>query len=561
MANEMMWPDVIGVTVVFLISGMFMLGLENTKVFGALMIACMFGIVCQISVVSWLKGTLDNYHQKEAKSLDQLAVVLSCALISFAFPMECPRRLFGRPLKTMYWNGLLISAGIVLLFIVITAGCLTALYNTQAEAFVAVPLIRIMEDLSFGRIIPAVACMLVLTCSGAIMELFPEMYQKIVQLSTSDWKILAKQIGFENTESGSPVLAIFTGGSLCAMLAFACPLQNLLYILAGSHLLGIVSRSIYLLYIPFRPRNLVNNQKEASSSLNYSRLGRRDVTASSEPTTMTMSTSIRKHFSFSNIDVNPLRCQKKRRKVPRDPLEPGEMEREWLLLGEPQSPRLDRPGNSGVDLLSNQTISTKTESVILDTELLGDSQDQVDESQEESDSSTDIDAIVDEYRQKVRVTGDDPLALLRIPSASSWMMTLFLIGVLFGGVFILDLGIYQTSVSYIAMGVGFISISILALYFTPKHVNQKQTEYQNEAVSAITLAASLILCVATLSQSWPALLFWLISGMALVIRCDSWCCPCLDKTEDVAILQEPIFASTHQLYLSAVPPVVLPKGR
>lgn len=561
MGNEdEMWPDVIGVTVVFLISGMFMLGLENTKVFGALMIACMCGIVCQISVVSWMKGTLDNYHRKEEKPLDQFAVVLSCALISFAYPMECPKKLFGRQLKTMYWNGLLISIGIILSFVVIVTGCLTALYLPQSQTFVVVPLFRLMEDLSFGKMVPAGACMLVLACSGAIMELFPEMYQKIVQLSSSDWKILAKQIGLENRESGSPVLAIFTGGSLCAMMAFACPLQNLLYILAGSHLLGIVSRSIYLLYIPFRPRTLATNQKDASSSLNYSRLGGRGSTASAstQPTTKTMSTSIRKHFSFSNLDVNPLRCQKTRRKVLRDPLEPLEMEREWLLLGEPQSPRLDRPGNSGVDMLANQT---KTESVILDTELLGDSQDQVDNNQDESESSTDIDAIVDEYREKVRVTGNDPLSLLRIPSTSSWRVTLILIGVLLCGVFILDLGILQGIVVYTAIGIALVSLTISALYLTPKHANQKQMEYQHVAVSAITLAASLTLCVSTLSQSWPALLFWLISGVALIIRCDSWCCPCLDQTEDVAFLQEPMFASTHQLYLSAVPSVVLPKGR
>ena len=105
------------------------------------------------------------------------------------------------------------------------------------------------------------ACLLVLTCSGALLELFPEMFYQIVQLTTSDWKILAKQIGYENRDSGSPILAVFTGGSLCAMLAFACPMENLMYILAASHLMAVLLRAFYLLYIPLRPQYMEQQSK------------------------------------------------------------------------------------------------------------------------------------------------------------------------------------------------------------------------------------------------------------------------------------------------------------
>lgn len=555
-----MWPDVLGVTVVFLVSGMFMLGLENTKIFTAIMMTGLLGIVSQIGIVSWLKGTLDNFHsQSGVVSKEQIGIAMSCALMCFSFPMENPKRLFGRLLKARCFNGLLITTGIVLFFVVITTGCLTGLIkNHPEEDFIAVPIFRIMEDQNLSKIVPAVACMLVLACSGAIMELFPEMYQKIVELTTSDWQILAKQIGYENRDSGSPVLAIFTGGSLCAMLAFACPLENLIYILAGSHLVGIVFRSLYLLYIPFRPRILVNNQD--SSTLNYCRLdSETPVAAAGQSTSLSTSTtisSIRRIWNLTKLETNPIKCSKKKRKVPKTPAEQEEMEREWLLLDEPQSPRLDRVinGEGVVDGTSNQT-GLKTE--ILDTKfeegiIRRGSEGEVGNESSSSSDVTDIDAIVDEHRAKLRITtaGDMEGNILRIPSATSWRFTLFIICIVTCGISILDLGIYQLSAPYLIIGAFILVTTTVILLFIPKNVNQKQNEYQNVSISVVALSGSLILTVATLSQSWPALLFWLVSGLALIIRCDTWCCPCLDQPEEVIINTEPVFGSTQQLYLT-----------
>lgn len=116
------------------------------------------------------------------------------------------------------------------------------------------PLFTILDKQDFHKVEPAVACLLVLACSGSFLELFPEMYYLIVKLTTSEYKILAKQIGYENNDCGSPVLSIFIGGSLCAMLAFACPLENLIFIMAASHLCSGILLAFYLLYSPFRTK-------------------------------------------------------------------------------------------------------------------------------------------------------------------------------------------------------------------------------------------------------------------------------------------------------------------
>lgn len=73
-----------------------------------------------------------------------------------------------------------------------------------------------------------------------------------------------------------------------------------------------------------------------------------------------------------------------------------ETEREWLLLGEPHSPR-------------NTVVLDESEDIV-DTSILtvaeplpGASDIMEDEELTDSESSTDIDAVVDEYREKFKV--------------------------------------------------------------------------------------------------------------------------------------------------------------
>lgn len=80
------------------------------------------------------------------------------------------------------------------------------------EEYAAVPLFHILDDNNFHKLVPAAACMLMLTVTGAFLELFPELYRIIVRFATSEWRILTKQIAYESSESGNPVLAVFIAG-------------------------------------------------------------------------------------------------------------------------------------------------------------------------------------------------------------------------------------------------------------------------------------------------------------------------------------------------------------
>ncbi|GAB0098874.1 probable cationic amino acid transporter [Sergentomyia squamirostris] len=491
------WPDVIGVSVVFLVSGMFMLGLENTKIFSCLMISGVLGIVGQLGIVTWLRGDESEWHKESWFPQGVHGVTVAASLCAFAFPAEMPTQA-----RYNHLTGILIIL-IVTFTNVLTTACLSTLVHFKPENdFLAVPIFKILTYVDLAKVIPAIACLLVLACSGALMELFPEMYSLIVKLTTSEWKILAKQIGYESRDSGSPVLAIFTGGSLCAMLAFACPMENLIYIVAGSHLMAGIFRSIYLLYTPYRPK-CVQHQE---SSLSYTRLQTEPSTSTGTRFPTSASTSRRlwcfRRASSVAANVTKSRQQKK----PHD----EELEREWLLLGEPPSPRCLEPDRND-----------DAESSILS--------DDAEQAAASEDSSTDIDAIVDEYRQKVKVSMAGPLDKnQRTPSITSWRVALIGILVIIGGTVSVIYGVIYLDVIVFSSGLIGVFLSNLILFCLPRH-NLQQGQV-NSFTATMALLLSCILLTGTLDSSWAALVFWISAGFIFCIRCDTWCCLCLDRT-------------------------------
>lgn len=122
---------------------------------------------------------------------------------------------------------------------------------------------------------------------------------------------------------------------------------------------------------------------------------------------------------------------------PRNKKKNEEMEREWLLLGEPTSPRntiiLDDEQDTST-LTITPTASEHPSNQDVET-LQSPNSNELIQSSSDSDSSTDIDAVVDEYRQKVEVTTSGPSEkVLRIPSMESWRLSIVLITLFFIGV-------------------------------------------------------------------------------------------------------------------------------
>lgn len=215
-----------------------------------------------------------NLSHKSPKIQFPFQILSATSLFSIAFPNQFPSSVKFPKIKV------LIIGSVVLISNLLIAGCLSTLIqikydfqkihkqvthlycftfiyspHQQQSDYQAVPILSILERKDLHKFIAVAACLYVLACTGALLELYPETYNIIVRLATSEWKILVKQISYENRDSGSPILAVFTCGSLLAILAFACPLQNLTYIAAGCQLSAGILRALYFLYSPFRPKS------------------------------------------------------------------------------------------------------------------------------------------------------------------------------------------------------------------------------------------------------------------------------------------------------------------
>lgn len=305
------------------------------------------------------------------------------------------------------------------------------------------------------------------------------MFQLIVKLTTSEWKILSRQIGYEHGDSGSPVLAVFIGGSVCAMIAFACPMEIMIQFIAGSQLFSGLLRTFYLFYSPFRPKYMMNNKSMCenvwinqfskkkilinnlkiifqfiidNTSLGYSQL---------KPQVAPMKKSVSTSAFQSNSNVSTagriLRCLSKpsiaaaipRPKSRTKKKKNEEMEREWLLLGEPTSPRNTIVLEDEQDT-SSLTIPAAPIAASEDIEAVATPPTEVQQSTTESDSSTDIDAVFDEYRQKIEFTTSGPSEkVIRIPSIESWRLSIVLMSFYFVGVLLSIVGfIFQSLVVF-----------------------------------------------------------------------------------------------------------------
>lgn len=135
-------------------------------------------------------------------------LLTATSLGTFLYPSELPVRQGWKNYLSYLLFPLICST------MILTAICLsTIVHQKEYHDYIAVPLFVILNDNGYGKLIAAAACLLLIVCSTSYLELFPELYKIFVKLSTSEWKIFLKQISYENSDSGNPVLAVFIAGT------------------------------------------------------------------------------------------------------------------------------------------------------------------------------------------------------------------------------------------------------------------------------------------------------------------------------------------------------------
>lgn len=291
------------------------------------------------------------------------------------------------------------------------------------------------------------------------------------------------------------------------------------------------------------------------SSLGYSQLKppKAPIKQSATSPSLQTTTSINENLSKAG---RILRCLSKPSivSIPRSkshcskrPKRNEEVEREWLLLGEPISPRntivLDDEQDTSSLTIPNP--KTKSASVnVLDQDVEGQSKACANASDSDSDSSTDIDAVFDEYRQKIEVTASGPSEkVLQIPSIESWrlaiiVMIMFFVAICFCVIgflseswFIFVTGFVGTcgkcleflekhrrfcwsknhnfSIFFANLKLGVLIIGVI-MAFLPRYAHSDTSP--NILFCCSTIFIESILIASTFSVSLPAILAWVIGG-------------------------------------------------
>lgn len=237
--------------------------------------------------------------------------------------------------------------------------------------------------------------------------------------------------------------------------------------------------------------------------------------------------------------------------------EKEEMEKEWLLLGEASSP----VNRSNQDPLKAES-SILSDTTTSDTECIVKA--------ENSDSETsdeDIDSIVEEFQQKVKVsTAGLKETNLKVPSTGSWKLALLCIFSVSGSCVTAAISAsYEWSIPFTLAVAGIywrfdnfyegrlwlkfnfpvVFVMSIAMWWIPRYT------YSHETPAILTCTISFlfnsILFTTMMFDSWCAIIFWLLSGIILamqsMVKCDIWCCLCLDSypsrsTQSTVLMEE-----------------------
>lgn len=214
-----------------------------------------------------------------------------------------------------------------------------------------------------------------------------------------------------------------------------------------------------------------------------------------------------------------------------------------LLKDEPSSPSVRLPNHDDEEM--NAESSILSDATASDVDCIAKVEQLVsDESSEEED----IDSIVEEFQQKLKVsTAGLKDTNLKIPSSNSWRISLICIILL---IFVCILAGVGCSYENLILSISsFVLILILNLIipWIPKYTYSFATP--STFTCTFCLYFSSVLLAFITFDSWCAIIFWLVSGLILaiqsLIKCDLLCCLCLDYPRDDAqiIVEEHIMAN------------------
>ncbi|XP_063364236.1 uncharacterized protein LOC134652931 [Cydia amplana] len=492
------WPDVLGVTVVMVVCAMFMCGLEESMMFTFMLLILLYIFSQFFAIFGLINLDIANINMPIPMTIYELFAAGSP--ISYAFCVSTQKKDNGSLKKTLILMvGLpaIILSGLCFLYT-------NMLKGNSIDA--ALPITTLLEARAPSWVCPLLAAVTVAGISLALTELCPILFSILVALASPEWKVLTRSMTYESQTTGSPVLAVFTAGSLAAILAFACPLSHMITLMNASHLLGISVQAFHFMIMRCVP---TAEQKEAGD-IEYKRLDRGDTRAK---------TSSKKSKRGLWFIPSAIRHTKTLESIKSKVIAKETEERECLLLDEYGSGVVD-DAEPMTSCSSDQRIApTAIDEVPSDVEV------EVSEADLSSgDDSTDIDAVVKEYRDTIQVVTSLPEASAPIPPCvrgARWSAVGAIVQVIAAALIAVAFCNEHIRLPMFTAGIPVWICGAFICAWQPAHPLGMRKAQGLQA--PLALLPALLFLTPLLVDSWPAIVLFAGAGVVIYARCERWC--------------------------------------
>ncbi|XP_026464420.1 uncharacterized protein LOC113366999 [Ctenocephalides felis] len=352
----------------------------------------------------------------------------------------------------------------------------------------AAALLTVLEPFRIEPAAVAMSCLSLVGLTGAIIDLFSALPAMLSRLASPPWRLLARSLLYESPESGSPVLAIFVAGSLCAILSFAFPIYVLVRVSAAGVL---ISGTISALEVLSAVHKLAHPSPQVLNGNIFIIMADEHGTSYSCLNQPKPSQDRRGPLWFLRPSVS---CPAFGTNMNRTHENKREREREWLLLGEPSSPLSPTcPESPNRDARSPFSSPELLESALVS-------------GADRHSDSTDIDAAVDEYKQDVSIL--QPIVETKAPTTATWRRSVVLITCVS-----CVSAIFATAV-ILEMTEAAISFSIVLIFITGLFwwIPRRPSEGFATCAAITVIIISILLIAEIMPDTWPAITIWITAG-------------------------------------------------
>ncbi|CAK1580232.1 unnamed protein product [Parnassius mnemosyne] len=491
------WPDVIGVTVVMVVCAMFMCGLEESMMFTFILLLLLY-IFSQCFAIFGLIN-LDIASINMPIPITMYELFATGSPIAYAFSVGLPPIQNGNMKKNLFLMiGLptIILCGLCFLYT-------NMLKGNSIDA--ALPVTTLLEARAAGWICPVLAGITVSGICLALTELCPLLFTVLVLLASPEWKVLTRSMTYESSTTGSPVLAVFTAGYLAAILAFACPLSHMITLINASHLFGITIQAFHFIVMRCVP---TAEQMEAGN-IEYKRLG------SEGNSRVIKSTSMKSKRGLWFIP-SAIRHTKTLESIKSKVTKETE-ERECLLLDEyagcpTEDIEQTSSGHSGVREMATVEVDVQSDVDASEPDISS------------GDDSTDIDAVVKEYKDTIQVVTAIPEASTPAPPSirgARWSAAGAIVQVVATGFIAVAFCNDALRLPMFLTGIPLWLCGTFICIWQPAHkISMRRTQ---GVEGPITMIMALLFLTPLLIDSWPAIILFAGAGVVIYARCERWC--------------------------------------